>query len=211
MEVEFTARQVKISKALRTQAEEGLHRIARIMGKTARASITFSAQRHLQIAELSVQARSQTIVSTGKADSLEAALRQTIEHAENQALRFRDRKLANKRHPNEDKAVTAPPVTRLNSHAAQARPEAGNGKPKRAASKTRTAIAVHSYPTRATVVEPHVIQSGEAFADRPMTIEEAVKDAESRDRDLLIFRNAAGDTYVLHRRRDGEMELMEIP
>src|ERR1039457_3348480 len=125
MEVEFTARQVKISKALRTQAEEGLHRIARIMGKTARASITFSAQRHVQIAELSVQARSQTIVSTGKADSLEAALRQTIEHAENQALRFRDRRLANKRQPNEDKVVTAPPVTRLNSHAAQPTPEAG--------------------------------------------------------------------------------------
>ena len=46
MEVEFTARQVKISKALRTLAEEGMERIARILGKTARASITFSAQRH---------------------------------------------------------------------------------------------------------------------------------------------------------------------
>ena len=38
MEVEFTARQVKISKALRTQAEEGMDRIARILGKSARAS-----------------------------------------------------------------------------------------------------------------------------------------------------------------------------
>jgi putative sigma-54 modulation protein len=45
----------------------------------------------------------------------------------------------------------------------------------------------------------------------PMTIEEAVKDAEFRDRDLLIFRNAAGDTFVLHRRRDGQMELVEMP
>ena len=44
-----------------------------------------------------------------------------------------------------------------------------------------------------------------------MTIEEAVKDTEFRDRDLLIFRNAAGDLYVLHRRRDGQMELVEIP
>ena len=33
MEVEFTARQVKISKALRTQAEEGMERIGRILGK----------------------------------------------------------------------------------------------------------------------------------------------------------------------------------
>jgi putative sigma-54 modulation protein len=44
-----------------------------------------------------------------------------------------------------------------------------------------------------------------------MTIEEAVKDAESGDRDLFVFRNAGGDLYVLHRRRDGEMELLEIP
>jgi putative sigma-54 modulation protein len=49
MEVEFTARKVKISKALRMQAEEGMERIARILGKTARASLIFGAQRHTQI------------------------------------------------------------------------------------------------------------------------------------------------------------------
>ena len=63
----------------------------------------------------------------------------------------------------------------------------------------------------ATVVEPHIVKSGEAIALRPMTIEEAVKDAEFRDRDLLIFRTAVGETFVLHRRRDGQMELVEIP
>ena len=45
-----------------------------------------------------------------------------------------------------------------------------------------------------------------------MTIEEAVKDCEFRDRDLLIFRNRAGDLYVLgNRRRDGQIELVEVP
>ena len=44
-----------------------------------------------------------------------------------------------------------------------------------------------------------------------MTMEEAVKDAEFRDRDLLIFRTVAGEMFVLHRRRDGQMELVEIP
>jgi len=33
MEVEFTARLVKISKALRTHAEEGMERIGRILGR----------------------------------------------------------------------------------------------------------------------------------------------------------------------------------
>jgi putative sigma-54 modulation protein len=44
-----------------------------------------------------------------------------------------------------------------------------------------------------------------------MTIEEAVKDAESRDLDLLIFRSHSGEQFVLHRSRDGQMELIEIP
>jgi putative sigma-54 modulation protein len=211
MEVEFTARQVRISKALRTQAEEGLQRIARYMGKTAIASVTFSAEKLVQIVELSVQARSQKIVSTGKAESLRAALHKAIEHAENQALRFRDRRLAGKRLPKEEKEPTAPPVTRSSARFAQARAEAGDAKPVRAASKARKSIAVQSLGARTTVLEPHIIDSGEAFASQPMTIEEAVKDAEFRDRDLMIFHNPVGDMYVLHRRRDGEMELVEIP
>ena len=77
--------------------------------------------------------------------------------------------------------------------------------------KTRASIAVHSFPASAAIVEPHVVRNGEAIAIKPMTIEEAVKDAEFRDRDLLIFRNPSGDVFVLHRRRDGQMELVEIP
>ena len=84
-----------------------------------------------------------------------------------------------------------------------------NGKLTRA--KVKTAIPVHSFPARTAIIEPHILSSGEAIAVKPMTIEEAVKDAEFRDKDLLIFRNRAGDLYVLHRRRDGQMELVEVP
>jgi len=209
MEVEFTARQVKISKALRTQAEEELRRITRILGKAARASITFGAQRHVRIVEVTVQARAQTIAATGKAPTLDAALRQAIEHAENQARRYRDRRMENKRLPKEEKVLTAPPVARPKSRATQPAAEAVEGKPARA--KARASIAVHSFPSRTTVVEPHILDSSEAIALSPMTIEEAVKDAEFRDRDLLIFRNQTGELFVLHRRRDGQMELVEIP
>ncbi len=211
MEVEFTARQVKISKALRTQAEEGMERIARILGKTARASMTFSALKHLQVVELTIQARLQTIAAAGEGETLAVALREAIDHAENQARRYRDRRREGKRLPKEEKVLAAPPVSRPKSRPAQTEEAvAGNGKPARPA-KPRASIAVHSFPSRATVVEPHILASAEAIAIKPMTIEEAVKDAEFRDRDLLIFRNPAGETYVLHRRRDGKMELVEMP
>ncbi len=211
MEVELTARQVRIPKALRAQVEDGMNRIARILGKTTSASITFRTQRHLQIAELTVKARLQTIAAYGEADTQESALRAALAHAEHQALRYRDRNLARKRLPKEEKVVEAPPVTR--PKARNARTEAGseNGMGSGAESKARAAIAVHSFPAPAAVVEPHILKSGDAIALKPMTVEEAVKEAEFRDRDLFIFRDLSGELFVLHRRRDGQMELVEIP
>lgn len=205
MQVAITARNGKISKALRAQAEDGMERIGRVLGRTARASITFGAQRHLHIVELNIQARSQKFAATGKGSSPDAALREAVEHAEHQAHRYRDRRIVGKRLPKVEKVLTAPPVARP-----KARAEPGAEPPALARRRAKASIAVHSFPARATVVEPHIVNSGEAFALKPMTIEEAVKDAEFRDRDLLIFRTAAGQMYVLHRRRDGQMELVEI-
>jgi putative sigma-54 modulation protein len=208
MEVEFTARGVKISKAVRAQAEEGMERIGRVLGRGAHGSVTFSVQRHLHIVELTVQARTQKLAATGKATEPEAALRQALSHAENQARKYRDRKIVTNRLPKEEKMMTAPPVARPKSRVSPDG-EPGEGKPARA--KARASIAVHSFPAKATIVEPHVIKNAECFALKPLTIEEAVKDAEFRDRDLLIFRHPSGEMYVLHRRRDGQMELVEIP
>jgi putative sigma-54 modulation protein len=208
MQVELTARQVKVSKALRTQAEEGMDRIARILGRTTSASVIFRVQRHLQIAELTVKARLQTIVAAGQADSLESALREALAHAEHQALRYRDRHLTRKRLPKEEKVLTALPVSRPKARPALQEETPLNGKH---GANARASIAVHSFPVNTAIVEPHIVSSVEAIAMKPMTIEEAVKEAEFRDRDLLVFRNPVGELYVLHRRRDGQMELVEIP
>ncbi len=210
MDVALTARKGKISKGMRTQAEEGMERIGRMLGRSARASITFSSERHVQIVELTIQARMQKLAATGKADTPDAALRQAMAHAELQAQRFRDRRLGSKRLPKGEKVLTAPPVTRPKARAKLVS-DAEEAQPFPSANNARASIAVHSFPARATVVEPHVIRNSEAIALKPMTIEEAVKDTEFRDRELLIFRTVSGDMYVLHRRRDGEMELVEIP
>ena len=207
MEVEFTARGVKISKAVRAHAEEGMERIGRILGRGAHGSVTFSVQRHLQIVELTVQARTQKLAATGKANEPEAALRMALSHAENQARKYRDRKIENNRLPKEEKSLTVPPVARPKTRVS---PDAEQAEGKPARGKARASIAVHSFPAKPTVVEPHINKNGECFALKPLTIEEAVKDAEFRDRDLLIFHDPAGDMYVLHRRRDGQLELVEI-
>jgi putative sigma-54 modulation protein len=55
------------------------------------------------------------------------------------------------------------------------------------------------------------VRSQEAIAMRPMTVEEAVKECEFRDREVFIFRDAKGKVNVLHRRKDGKIELIEVP
>ena len=99
------------------QAEAGMDRIARILGRTTSASVIFRTERHLQIAELTIKARQQTIVAAGEANTMESALRAALAHAEHQALRYRDRHLARKRLPKEEKVLSALPVVRPKARA----------------------------------------------------------------------------------------------
>jgi putative sigma-54 modulation protein len=215
MTVEFTARQVKVSKVMKDGATEGIERIAVVLGKLTAAALTFRAERHLQIVEITLQSRHHSIVAKGESASQESALREALAHAEHQAHRFRDRNRTRKRLPKvAPTAETRRP--RKTGHVVPFEPEATDevAKPPVARApgkRAKTAITVHSFPGKPAVVEPHILHAAEALAIRPMNIEEAVKEAEFRDRDLFIFRNPAGNLFVLHRRRDGAIELVEIP
>jgi len=217
MEVEFTARQVKISKILKTDAAEGIERIALVLGRITSAAFTFRAERHLQIVDLALKGRQYSIVSSGEASSQETALRNALAHAELQAQRLRAKVRAQKRVPKvatTDEILPKRKTARPSAVDLDANAESNGHKPAIArppGKQTKAAITVHSFPGKPAVVEPHILSAAEALAIRPMTIEEAVKEAEFRDRDLLIFRNKAGEMFVLHRRRDGKMELVEIP
>jgi putative sigma-54 modulation protein len=214
MDVEFTARQVKISKALKTGAIEGIGRIELVLGKVTSAALTFRAERHLQIVEIALKCRNHSIVAKGESATQASALRVALEHAEHQAHRFRDRARAKKRLPNAEKAPEATNGAKAPKSAQRKAPENEETVAPIArdpGKRMKAAITVHSFPGRPAVVEPHILSAAEAIAIRPMTIEEAVKEAEFRDRDLLVFRNLAGELFVLHRRRDGKMELVEIP
>jgi putative sigma-54 modulation protein len=72
-------------------------------------------------------------------------------------------------------------------------------------------VTVHSFPAKVPIQEPHVVRSLDSVALRPMTLEEAVKEAEFRDREVFVFRDHSGSLKVLHRKRDGKMELIEAP
>jgi putative sigma-54 modulation protein len=70
---------------------------------------------------------------------------------------------------------------------------------------------VHSPSHGTEIAEPHVVHCADCVSERPMSLDEAVKESELRDKDVFVFRDPTGDLQVLHRRRDGVMELIALP
>ena len=214
MPVECTGRQVAITKPLRTLAEEGIERIAKILGKVTSAHVVLTAEKYRQIAEVTIKTRACTFVALCESStSMETALRDSLVKAETQATRYKDRQRTRKRQPKQEKQLEEIGIARsgrggVAAESASATNGASNGK---SHAQPAIPVTVHSFPARVPIAEPHVVRSLDSVALRPMTLEEAVKEAEFRDRDVFVFRDNEGNVKVLHRKRDGKMELIEDP
>lgn len=228
MQIEYTGRHVHITQAYRKLCEEGLERVQKILDRALSAHIVLSSEKYRYTAEITVKIRGAKLASVGEATSMNAALRMALDKAETQAKRQKQKAVANKRLPKVEKTTLEPKLTRVRRGAAirstadrsaaevDAPPPAKasrNGKNGAAkASKAVIPVTVHSFPAAGPVIEPHVVRSLDSVALRPMTLEEAVKEAEFRDREVFVFRrNGDGILCVLHRKRDGKMELIEAP
>jgi putative sigma-54 modulation protein len=217
MPVECTGRQVAITPPLRTLAEEGIERIGRILGKITSAHVVLTAEKYRQIAEVTIKTRACTLVALCESNaSMETALRDALVKAETQATRHKDKQRTRKRQPKQEKQVEEAAIARSGRGSVAASKSAKNGNGNGAGNGKSHAqppipVTVHSFPARVPIAEPHVVRSQDSVALRPMTLEEAVKEAEFRDRDVFVFRDNEGNVKVLHRKRDGKMELIEAP
>jgi putative sigma-54 modulation protein len=218
MQVEYTGRQVTVTPALRTLAEEGIERIGKILGRTTGAHVILSAEKYRKTAEVSIKTRRLDILGISESTSMETALRGALDKAETQAIKCRKKLQAKKRQPKEEKLLADLQLERprrasaksggATERAATATASKANGNGR---SKPVVPVTVHSFPARTPIPEPHIVRSTDSVALRPMTLEEAVKECEFRDREVFVFRDKGGNVKVLHRKRDGKMELIEEP
>jgi putative sigma-54 modulation protein len=104
MNVEYTGRQTIVTAKLKTQAEAGLARIAKIVDRTANAHIVLTEEKYRKIAELTVRTMHGDLVATCESTDMEMALRDALQKVEKQALRSKDRFYTVTRQP---KPVTA--------------------------------------------------------------------------------------------------------
>jgi len=207
MDVEYTGRQTTITKKQKQQVEAGLARIAKVVGNSGNVHVILTSDKYRQIAEITVQTRHQKLVARCESTEMEVALHDTLEKMERQAIRHKKKSATIKRHPKTDvkgaSEVVAAPAGRKTVAVKVAT--------KSSVGRKAVPMLVHSFPSHSPLSEPHVVRSNDGVALRPMSLEEAVKEAEFRDRDVFVFRNHAGQAMVLHRKRDGKMELIEVP
>jgi len=201
MNVEYTGRQIEITPAIRKQVESGLKKITKIVGDNYETKVTLTVEKHRQRAEISLTSRNRNaLVGLGESKDMVPAIDEALEHIERQVLKNKARWRNLKRQPKKEKEFATKDVTVAMQVAAGLK------------SGAAVPVAVHSFPPKAHTQEAHIIPANEAVALRPMTLEEAVKEAEFRDRDVFVFQERkSGKTTVLHRRNDGKVELIEVP
>jgi putative sigma-54 modulation protein len=228
MQIEYTGRNVHVTQAYRKFCEEGLERVQKTLDRALSAHIVLSSEKYRYLAEITIKIRGAKLVSVGEATSMNAALRMALDKAETQAKRQKQKAVANKRLPKVEKTTLEPKLARVRRGAAirntadRSAAEADAPSPAKALRNGKNGVAkpakavipvtVHSFPAAGPVIEPHIVRSLDSVALRPMTLEEAVKEAEFRDREVFVFRrNGDGILCILHRKRDGKMELIEAP
>ncbi len=220
MDVEYTGRhEAVVTDEMRALAGPYLDRMEKMLGGGSSAHVIVTAEKYRQIAEVTVKTHAQDLVGLCESTaSMETALRQALEKTEAQAIRFKEKRATQKRLPKDEKVVVEPALER-------------GGKAKRTAllntpdSPLDAVLGIQPDVAPGTTPpnrnsgsghgemssEPHVTRTIDAIALRPMSLEEAVKELETRNREIFIFRDKAGLLRVLHCKRDGTLELIELP
>jgi putative sigma-54 modulation protein len=211
MNVEYTGRHYEVTPAIRKEVETGLTKIRKILGDKFEAHVILAVEKHRHKAEITISPRNGPLVGLAQAKDMTIAVSEALDHLEKQAVKYKKRwqsKRLSARKSEESK--------KWNGHSAEpldAEPNASTTTQTKVGltEKTAVPVAVHRYPAVARTTEVHLVRSHEAVAMRPMTLEEAIKEAHFRDRDVFVFRDPKGKLLILHRTRDGKMELIEAP
>ena len=202
MNVEYTGRHCDITPAIRKEVENGLTKIRKILKDKFETKVVLAIEKRRHKAEITISPRNGPLVALAQAGDMTAAIGEAIEHLEKQAVKYKTRWRTKTRHNHK-----SPSAKKWNGDASQDSVQSPVG----LAEKTTFNLVVHKFPAVAKSTEVHLVRSEDAVAMRPMTLEEAIKEAHFKDRDVFVFRDPKGKVMILHRTRDGKMELIEAP
>jgi putative sigma-54 modulation protein len=200
MNVEYTGRQFEITPVTRKQVETGLEKLQKILG-TFETHVILSTEKHRHIAEIAITVRNHPpIVSVAEAAEMTVAVSEALDRIERQAVKYKTKWKSKKRLARKRVEQTPPRQEAIPLAVAVGGDHA-----------TAVPVKVHSFPNTVRYTETHVVKSADSVSFKPLTLEEAVKEAEFRDREVFVFRDPQGRVKVLHRKKDGKLEVIEAP
>jgi putative sigma-54 modulation protein len=211
MNVEYTGKHYVVTSTIRKEVETGLTKIRKILGDRFDSKVILAVEKHRHKAEITISPRNGPIVGLAQAKEMTIAVSEALDHLEKQAVKYKTRWMSKKR-----SARKTEEVKKWNGHSprvdeAETGDQTGLQTVIGTSEKTAVPVMVHKYPAVAKTTEVHLVRSDDAVAMRPMTLEEAIKEAHFKDRDVFVFRDPKGKLLILHRTRDGKMELIEAP
>jgi putative sigma-54 modulation protein len=197
MNVEYTARKYVITPNIRREVETGLNKIGKILGDQFETKVILTVEKRRHKAEITIDPPHGPIVGMAQTGDMVSAVNEALDHLQKQALKHKTKWLSKKR-----KAVK-----KFDGQSLEDSIQASLG----LAEDATFSVLVHKFPSVARTTEVHLVYAQDSVALRPMTLEEAIKEAHFRDKDVFVFRDPKGKLIVLHRTREGKMELIEAP
>jgi len=197
MNVEYTARKYQLTPTIRKEVETGLGKIRKILGDRFETKVILAVEKRQHKAEITINPPNGPIVGLAQTTDMMSAVNEALDHLHKQALKYKTKWLSKKRKAGK----------KFDGQSLQDNIEAALG----LAENPTVSVLVHKFPAVARTTEVHLVHSRDSVALHPMTLEEAIKETHFRDKDVFVFRDPEGKLMVLHRTRDGKMELIEAP
>jgi len=197
MNVEYTARKYELNPTIRKEVETGLNKIRKILGDRFETKVILAVEKRRHKAEITINPPNGPIVGVAQTTDMMSAVNEALDHLQKQALKYKTKWLSKKRKAGK----------KFDGQSLEENIEAALG----LAESATVSVLVHKFPSVARTTEVHLVHAKDSVALRPMTLEEAIKEAHFRDKDVFVFRDPEGKLMVLHRTRDGKMELIEAP
>jgi len=197
MNVDYTARKYVLTPNIRKEVETGLNKIRKILGDRFETKVILAVEKRQHKAEITINPPNGPIVGLAETTDMSSAINEALDHLQKQALKYKTKWLSKKRKAGK----------KFDGQSIERNIAASVG----LAENATVSVLVHKFPSVARTTEVHLVRTTDSVALRPMTLEEAIKEAHFRDRDVFIFRDPKGKLLVLHRTRDGRMELIEAP
>jgi putative sigma-54 modulation protein len=180
MTILFTGRKAHLTAALKTFAESKLGKLEKLLGDMLGAHVILKSEKHRQVAEVVVKARSRTLTAKAEAGEFTDAVSACADRLMAQARKHADR---------------------MNSRR--------KGRGTRGSPWRRQDGAARSPEPLPTDGLPEVVRMGRT-AVRSMSVREALLRAVDADRPVLVFREVVSQQVaVLFRRDDGQYGLVE--